>query len=111
MQRGQACLRHGDTGSGEELPSLVEAKAQIRCAYLGKLLRNAQTMQPDLRVLTAGEYDLQQGWSAREQPLELRQRVGRLQLVKVIYDQYDWCLQPAQLLDQSLHQPEPVEVR
>ena len=74
---------------GEQLPRLLEREAQIGGPHLGQLAGEAQAMQPELRVVAGRQHDAEQRGPAGEQALELRERLGRAQLVQVVDHQHD----------------------
>ena len=51
VKQGNALVRERDVARLEELPGLVERKAQVVGPDLGKLAREAQAMQTELRLL------------------------------------------------------------
>ena len=111
MQRGDARRRQHDPARLQQLPRLVERKAQIGPAQLGQLTRQPQPMQPKPRIITGRQRHEQLARHTRQESLEARQRVGRIELVEVVDHQYHRLRERLELGQQPLDHRLTVEHR
>jgi hypothetical protein len=80
-------------------------------ADLGQLALEPQPLQPKPYVMPGGQHEPQLRRSPQYQQLQLAQRFGRPELVHVVDHQPDPVLQRRQVLQESLNDCPPIQVR
>jgi hypothetical protein len=89
VQRGHPALGQADPGPSEQLARLALGEPEIAGSDLGDLVCKPELVQPDRRIPPRRQHHARPARQSREQTLELREGISRLQLVEIVDDQYD----------------------
>ena len=89
VQRGHPALGQADSGPSEQLARLALGEPEIACSDLGDLVGKPELVQPDRRIPARRQHYPRPARQSREQTLELREGISRLQLVEIVDDQHD----------------------
>ena len=104
VKHGHAGIRQRDTRGIQQLARLLNREPQIRRPQFGQGAREAQPMQPQSHRVAREQHHAQPRRQPRQEALELRPALGRLQLVQIVDDEQ------ARLV-QRLQDPRPAARR
>lgn len=111
VQQRQARLRQDDPGRLQQITRLLRREAQVGRPQLDQLAGDTQPMQAKPRIAASREHDAQLRRQPRQQELQLRERIGRAQLVQIIDHQHARSLKRSEVGQQAPNHRLAVEVR
>src|SRR4051794_13282742 len=89
VQRDRPGVGQADARRGQQLARLALGEPEIAGPDLGDLVGKSEPVQPDRRIPARRQHEACRAREPRKEMLELREGVGRLQLVEIIDDQHD----------------------
>ena len=90
---------------------LGEVEPQIGLANLRELTGQAQSMEPELRVVARRQHDAKLLGTARDEFGEVVARGSGAEFMEVVDHQQDRPIEPGELGDQPLYEASTVELR
>ena len=111
MELGQAVVVETDMRRLEHVARLGEVEPQIGLANLRELTGQAQSVEPELRVVARRQHDAELLRAARDEFGDVVARGSGAEFMEVVDHQQDRPIEPGELGDQPLHEARTVELR
>ena len=111
MELRQAVVVEPDARRLQKLVRLGEVEPQIGLANLRELTGQAQSMEPELRVVARRQHDAELLRTARNEFGDVIARGSGAEFMEVVDDQQDRPIEPGELGDQPLDEARTVELR
>ena len=111
MELRQAVVVETDVRRLEQAARLGEVEPQIGLANLRELAGQAQSVEPELRVVARRQHDAELLGAARDEFGDVVARGSGAEFMEVVDHQQDRPIEPGELGDQPLYEASTVELR